>query len=116
MERFMVVAKVGKEDFLVRVMADSAYAAEHLVLDQSYCGRHEYGVDACQAFDAEGIKTETFQWKALGSETVSFVELTATIKERNEEIKKADEREELIREIERKKKEVEEMEEKLKSL
>lgn len=116
MERFMVVATIGKEDFLVRVMADSAYKAEHLVLDQSYCGKHEYGVSACQAFDAEGMKTETFQWKAIGSETVSFVELTAIIKERNEDIKRADEREGLIREIERKKKEIEDMEEKLKSL
>lgn len=98
--RFLVHAMVDSKDYLVNVIAESESAAEHYVLDMGICGRHEYGVEAAQAFDFNGMKTDFFRNLALLSDTVSMNELLQIVDKRNHTIRQKDAAEDRIREIE----------------
>lgn len=101
MERYMVIATINGKDFMCSVDATSAYAAEHMILDLGICGKHKYGVEACMAYDAEAVKTDTFIGAMLSANTVSWAEIVDIIDERNAEIHTSDEAEERIVEIDK---------------
>ena len=96
MKNYMVITRIGGNDYMVKVQAESLCSAEHQILDMGICGRNEYGVDGAQAFGAEEMKTGCFIQMALTSETISMDELETIISERNARIKAKDR----IREIE----------------
>ena len=96
MKNYMVITRIGGNDYMVKVQAESLCSAEHQILDMGICGRHEYGVDGAQAFGAEEMKTGCFIQMAMTSETISMDELETIISERNARIKAKDR----IREIE----------------
>lgn len=93
MEKYIVIATVDDKDYMVKLEADSLSAAEHKILDQSVCGKHTYGVTACQSFGLKEMQNDHFASRALLAETVSFDELSIIIRKRNEEIKRQDKRE-----------------------
>lgn len=99
--RYMVVAAVKNDWYLVRVTANSLGEAEHKVLDLGICGRHEYGVRGATAFDAKGMKTDTFIGMAMEAEPVSMEEFTEIVDAQNAWIKAKDDAEDKIREIEK---------------
>ena len=93
MEKYIVIATVDDKDYMVKLEADSLSAAEHKILDQSVCGKHTYGVTACQSYGLKEMQNDHFASRALFAETVSVDELSVIIKKRNEEIKRQDKRE-----------------------
>ena len=97
---YMVIAKVNEIDYLTSVDSETAYGAEHKVLDLSICGKHTYGVTNCMAYDVEDMKYDTFRYNAITAKPVSFEALSEIIEERNAEIREKDEAEERIRQIE----------------
>lgn len=99
MKAFMVIARVGNIDYLVKVNTTSESAAEHMVLDRSYCGRHDYGVTACMAYGEKAMKTDTFIFNALNANTVGFTELAEIIDAINAMIRKRDKAEQRVEEI-----------------
>ena len=101
MKNYMVITRIGGNDYMVKVQAESLCSAEHQILDMGICGRHEYGVDGAQAFGAEEMKTGCFIQMALTSKTISMDELETIISERNARIKAQDDAEDRIREIEK---------------
>lgn len=106
MKNCIVIARIADTDYIVTLKAESLSAAEHAILDMGICGRHEYGVDSCMAFDANGMKTDTFTAYALSATTVSLAELSGIICARNAEIAAKDAAEDRIREIEKQIKEL----------
>lgn len=106
MKKFMVIVRVEKEDFLAKIEAESAYAAEHYYLDQGVCGMHEYGVEGAMAFDAQSMDTDTFRGMVMDSNPIGNVELSDLIKARNKKILAKDEAERTIAANERKIKEL----------
>lgn len=107
MKNYIVIARIAKTHYMVNVMAETECAAEHAILDMGICGRHEYSVEHCMAFDYKSMKTDTFIGHALLSTTVSLEEITRIINTRNEEITAKDAAEDRIREIEKQMKELE---------
>lgn len=107
MKNYIVIARVAKNHYMVNITAETECAAEHAILDMGICGRHEYGVEHCMAFDFKSMKTDTFIGHALLSTTVSVEEITRIINTRNEEIAAKDAAEDRIREIEKQMKELE---------
>lgn len=107
MKNFVVIARIAKNHYMVNIMAETECAAEHAILDMGICGRHEYSVEHCMAFDFKSMKTDTFIGHALISATVSLEEITRIIDTRNEEIATKDAAEDRIREIEKQMKELE---------
>lgn len=101
MKTYMIIAKVNGIDYLTKVIANSAGGAEHAILDQSYCGRHTYGVTACTAFDVESMKTDCFIFSALEATPIDLERLMQIIEERNVEIRELDEAERDIERIEK---------------
>ncbi len=104
--KHIVIARIARVDYMVTIEAETASAAERVILDKGICGRHEYAVEACMAFDSKTIKTDTFIAHALNAETVSVHEINELIEKRNDVIKSKDENEDAIREIEKKMKEL----------
>ena len=96
MEHFMVIAKVNGVEYLTNVTADSAYGAEHAVLDLGICGKHDYTVTACMAFDVKAMQFETFRCSAITAVPISFDDLRIVIDNRNAEIQQKDYAEERI--------------------
>lgn len=98
-----VVVKVNGSYYLSKVVAESLAGAEHFILDRAYCGKHEYGVQAVQAFSAKEMKTDTFIGSALYSLPVSFGDLCDIIEANNTRIVEAEkaetEREQTLSEI-----------------
>lgn len=107
MKTFMIIANVNGIDYLTKVDAESNAAAEHKVLDLSYCGRHDYGVTACMACDAAAMRTDCFIMNALAATPVDFEKLTQIIEARNAEIREHDEAEKRVEQIEKQMKELE---------
>lgn len=101
MKKYMVITRVKGVDFLTDVEAETEYGAEHKILDLGICGKHEYGVECCMAYDYDAMSTETFRAHALNCMTMSIEGLTRVIIERNAEIKKKDDAEKRITEIEK---------------
>ena len=101
MNRYMIIATVNDKDYLTKVNAESAYAAEHLILDLSICGHHTYGVTACMAYSDKEMNCDTFIYNALDAEPIGLDALTEIIEQRNAEIQKRDAAEDRIRDIER---------------
>lgn len=110
MKVFYIIAKVWKAQYITKISAESAYQAEHMILDQAICGRHEYGCDACMAYDIKMMKTDTFIANALAAEPVSLYELMMKIEKNNARIKAKDAAE---AEIEDKRKLVEKLKEQM---
>jgi hypothetical protein len=98
--KYMVIASVDTKEYLVSIEASSLINAEHLILDLGICGRHEYGVEGATAFDAKGMKTDTFISWAMRAETISMEELARIVEARNARIRAQDEAENRIHEIE----------------
>lgn len=108
MTKYMIIAKVGKEEYLSKVNADSELEAEHMILDRGIAGRHEYAVDACMAYDARLMKTDTFIGAALFAEPISIDDLMVLIDDRNAEITRKDAAEEKKTILEKRIKELDE--------
>lgn len=102
MENYMIIANVGGVCYMTKVEAISAIAAEHKILNLGICGKREYGVDGCTAYDYKAMRTETFISNALMSKPVSLDVLTVKIEVRNAEIRQRDYAEKRITEIEKK--------------
>lgn len=83
---FMTIARIAGKDYLTKVLATSMAGAEHVVLDLGYVGKYNRAVQACQAFDVKGAKTDFFVYKALDAEPISYQGLKNVIMARNEEI------------------------------
>lgn len=101
MKNFMAIARIKGVDYLTNVEAESEYNAEHKILDLGICGKHDYSVECCMAYDYDMMSTETFRSHALNCMTMSIEGLTRVIIERNAEIKKKDDAEKRITEIEK---------------
>lgn len=99
---YMVVARVNGIDYLTKVNAESNYSAEHQVMDLGICGKHDYSVTACMAYDREAMKTDTFIGAALNAAPITFNALADLIERRNQEILVRDETEHRISVIEKK--------------
>lgn len=99
--KYMIIAKVDGRDYLTNVEANSMSAAEHIILDHGICGKHEYGVDAAQAFDAKAMKTDCFIACAMIAEPISMLDLFGVIERHNENIREKDAAEEIIRKNEK---------------
>lgn len=99
--KYMIIARVDGLDYLTNVEADSMSNAEHMILDRAICGKHEYGVDAAQAFDAKAMKTDCFIGSAMSAEPISSYELFEIIERHNENIREKDAAEETIRKNEK---------------
>ncbi len=110
MNNYMIIARIKGVDYLTKVEAESEMSAEHKILGLGICGKHEYGVECCMAYDYDMMSTETFRSHALNSEPISLEALTAKIEVRNKEIKKRDNAE---KEIERIQKQIKELEKQL---
>lgn len=108
MKKFMIIAKVNGIDYLTKVEAETAAGAEHKILDLSYCGKHDYGVTACMAYDADAMKTDTFICNAIHAEPVSCEALIVIIDKRNRELERLDEAERRLAEIDKQMKALEE--------
>lgn len=92
-EIMMVAATVNGVNYLTKVSAGSLREAEHLILEWSYYGQHEWSVQACLAFDREQMRTDTFIGAALKSTLIELKDLCAVIEERNKELRERDEAE-----------------------
>ncbi len=101
MKNYMVIARIKGVDYLSKVEAESVMSAEHKILDLGICGKHEYGVECCMAYDYDMMSTETFRLHALKCFPISIEGLANVIMERNAEIKKKDNAEKRITEIEK---------------
>lgn len=75
MKSFYIIARVAGKDYLSKVSAETVLSAEHMILDAGICGKHEYGCDACMAYGANAMKTDTFIGAALHAEPVSLCDL-----------------------------------------
>lgn len=93
MKSFYIIARVKGMDYLTKVSAETALSAEHMILDAGICGKHEYGCDACMAYDANAMKTDAFIGAALHAEPVSLCELIEKIEKNNDRIKAKDDAE-----------------------
>lgn len=101
MTNYMIIVEINTASYLTKVNARSAMDAEHIILDKGICGKHEYSVQACQAFDAEAMKTDTFIGEALNAIPLGFSALCELIEQRNEQILRKDAAEEKVRDIEK---------------
>lgn len=97
---YMVMARVNGTDYITKVQASNLSHAEHIILDQSYCGKSRNGVEACIAFGADDMKTDAFVGACLGAEPVDYNVLSETIHEYNEFIKYEERRTAEIADIE----------------
>ena len=100
-EFYMVIVMVDGITYLTKVDAESAYCAEHYVLDLGICGKHDYSVTACMAYDRKAMKTDTFIGAALNAVPIGFGALSELIAERNEKIQERDKTEHRISVIEK---------------
>lgn len=101
MKKFMVIARVNEIDYLVKVEAETVAGAEHKILDLSYCGKHDYSVTACMAYDIVAMKTDTFVCNAINAEPVSVESLIVIIDKRNRELARFDDAEKRLLEIDK---------------
>ena len=99
--KYFVIATVASNQYLVNIESHSLSSAEHMILDLGICGRHEYGVEGATAFDAKGMKTDTFIGMAMAAESTSMEELCRIVDAQNARIKAKDEAEAKIHEIEK---------------
>lgn len=93
MKSFYIIARVKEMDYLTKVSAETALSAEHMILDAGICGKHEFGCDACMAYDANAMKTDAFIGAALHAEPISLCELMEKIEKNNDRIKAKDDAE-----------------------
>lgn len=109
--KYMVITRVNGIDYLTRIEADSNLQAEHIILDEGICGRHEYGVEACTAYNSVDMKTDFFITSALNVDRmVEPNTLFLIIDKNNDRIRRADQRENTRDEIEKLKKRIHELE------
>ena len=102
MKNYMIIARIKGVDYLTKVEAESEYNAEHKILDLGICGKHDYSVECCMAYDYDAMSTETFRSHALNADPISFDALNVKIEVRNAEIRQRDYAEKRITEIEKK--------------
>lgn len=112
-QKYLVIAMVNGITYLTKVLAESTGGAEHKVLDLGYCGKHEYGVEGCTAYDSALMKTDCFRYEALEAEPIDYPKLTRIIEERNRWIKQKDAAEIRVQNLE---KEIRELTERLELL
>lgn len=109
--KYMVIARVNGVDYLTRIEADSNIQAEHLILDEGICGRHDYGVSACTAYNSVDMKTDYFISAALNADRmVDLDTLFDIIDKNNDRIRRADQREKTGEEIEKLRNRIHELE------
>lgn len=101
MKNYMVIARIKGVDYLTNVEAESECNAEHKILDLGICGKHDYSVECCMAYDYDAMSTETFRAHALNAEPISLDALKVKIEVRNAEIRQRDYAEKRITEIEK---------------
>lgn len=93
--------------WLVTVEADSALAAEHILLDLD-------GIQYSNAFDHEACRTDTFRGALLDCQTISREELETISEQYAETVKKSDEAKQFLlrvtQDLERLKKQIAETE------
>lgn len=112
---YMIIARVNGIDYLTRCEANNFYEAEHIILDVGTCGRHEYGVENCTAYDRDTMKSSCFIMDALKADRmVDLDTLLDIIDKNNDRIRRADQRENTRDEVEKLKKRIHELEQLLK--
>lgn len=99
--KYIVIVTIANDMYMTKVVATSLCGAEHKIMDLGICGRHEYGVKGATAFDANGMKTDTFIAMAMKADPVSMEELAEIIEAENVRIKAKDEAEDRIQKIEK---------------
>lgn len=110
-QNYMVIASVNNVKYLTRLVANSLSEAEHIVLDTGICGRHEYGVEGCMAFNRDTMKSECFIDSALNVDRmVDLDTLLDIIDKNNDRIRRADQRETARDEVDKLKKRIHELE------
>ena len=100
-QKYLVIAMVNGITYLTKVLAESTGGAEHKVLDLGYCGKHEYGVEGCTAYDSALMKTDCFRYEALEAEPIELDRLKIIIEKRNECIRQRDAAEDRLCDIEK---------------
>lgn len=114
-DTYMVIARVNNVDYLTRLDANSLSEAERMVLDNGICGRHEYGVTSCIAYNRDTMKCDCFIVAALNVDRmVDYDKLLDIIDKNNDRIIRADRREATQDEVERLKNRIQELEQLLK--
>lgn len=103
---YFVIATIDNADYLTKIKAETARAAEHAILDLGVCDEHTSRVTACMAYPGIGVKLDIFISHALSANPVSFDELKKIIRARNAEILDKDAAEERIEKIEKQMKEL----------
>lgn len=89
MKKFLCVIRVNGTDYAVLTTADTALQAEHKFLNMGVIGRHEYGCEACTAFDGDAPQALT--WALLSVKaTLSEHEAYWVISNNNDRIMKAE--------------------------
>lgn len=106
MKKYMVIANVGGKNYLTAIIASSYSNAEHCILKDGICGKHECTITACMAFDEETMKTDTFIAAALNAYPITPVDLSLAIHDCNEKIRAKDAAENRVQEIEQQMKEL----------
>lgn len=96
MKHFMVIVRINGTDYLTNVESDTEYGAEHKVLDLGICGKHDYTINACMAYDVHAMQYETFRCSAITATPISFDDIKIVIYNRNAEIQQKDYAEERI--------------------
>lgn len=83
MTKFYIIARVNGTEYLTKIEAETACQAEHIALDRGIYNAGEYGCDACMAYDAKAMKTDTFIGAAMWAEPISVDGLMQKIDENN---------------------------------
>lgn len=87
--KYMVVVN---QKYMISLEHDgSCGGAEHQILD------NYQGIQGCQAFDQEGMKTEIFRWYLMSCQTISLDELHEMSTEYSEKWKETAEAKETMR-------------------
>ena len=99
MRNFLVCFGCNGHDYLTRVTAVTLAGAEHVILDMGVTGKHTCGVSYSQAFDGEGIKTDTFVGLAISASPVTLDDARKIIERFNAVIRLQDAREKRIADL-----------------
>lgn len=99
MNTYYAIVQVNGTNYITKTDSESAYNAKQKFRDRGFVGRHACSVEACHAFDVEGMKTDTFIGMAMNAMPMPYVSVVGRICKRNREIQNEDRLERLNEEI-----------------
>ena len=101
MEKYFVIVRVNNQDYMVKIESSSMGGAENVILSHSFAGIDEYSIQAAQAFDRNGMKTDFFAEAAMNADPISYAELLNIVDENSKRIRAKDELTKKKRELDR---------------